>query len=186
MKKLLGCLVLVGVAGGASAASDDKWIHVRVDDTDGGKGRVDIQVPVGMVASVLPMLKGAHAKGSIHLNDASFDVAEVRAYWSALKAAKDGEYVTVRNEDSDVRIAKRGGTFHLNVDDKRGRSRVRMKLPLPLIDAVVAGGDTPDMGALAEALASAPAGELLTVDDEDSHVRIWIDGFAAPAREDAP
>jgi len=182
----LGCLVLVGFAGGLAAASDDKWIHVRVDDTDGGKGRVDIQVPVGMVASLLPMLKGAHAKGSIHLDDTSIDLAEFRGYWTALRAAKDGEYVTVRDEDSNVRIAKRGGTFQLTVDDKGGRSRVRMKLPLPLIDAVVAGGDTLDMGALAEALASAPAGELLTVDDEDSHVRIWIDGLAAPAREDAP
>lgn len=139
MKKLLGCLVVVAVAGGSAiAASDDRWIHVRVDAQDGNKGRVDIQVPIGMVQSLLPMLKLAHAHGSIH------------------------------------------------VDDKEGRSQVRMKVPLPLIDAVLAGGDTLDSGALGTALAKAPAGELLAVDDEDAHVRIWIDGAAAPAREEAP
>ena len=185
MKKLLGCLVLVGVAGGAAAAaSDDRWIHVRVDDDDGAKGRVDIQVPIGMVSSLLPALKGAHAHGSIRVDGDSVDLAEIRGYWSAVRAAKDGEYVTVRDEDSDVRVSKRGGYFLLNVDDKAGKGRVRLKVPLPLIDAVLAGGDTMDLGALAGALAEAPVGELLTVDDEDSHVRIWIDGEVAPPRED--
>ncbi len=187
MKKLLGCLVLVGVAGGSAiAASDDRWIHIRVDASNGDKGRVDIQVPIGRVQSLLPILKGAHAHGSVHVDDTSFDLAEIREYWTAVRAAKDGEYVTVRDEDSDVRIAKRGGTFLVTVDDKGGRSRVRMKLPLPLIDAVLAGGDTLDLRALGGAIAKAPEGELLTVDDDDAHIRIWIDGSAAPARGEAP
>jgi len=186
MKKLLGCLILVGVAGGAvAAASDDRWIHVRVDDADGDKGRVDIQVPIGMVQSLLPVLQGAHAHGSIHVDAKSIDLAEFREYWTAVRTAKDGEYVTVRDDDSNVRIAKRGGNFLLTVDDKGGRSRVRMKVPLPIIDAVLAGGDSMDLDALGGALAKAPVGEILAVDDEDSHVRIWIDGSAAPAREDA-
>jgi len=187
MKKLLGCLVLVGVAGGAAAAaSGDRWIHVRVDDADGDKGRVDIQVPIGMVQSLLPVLKGAHAHGSIQVDAQSMDLAEFREYWTAVRTAKDGEYVTVRDEDSNVRIAKRGGNFLLSVDDKGGKSRVRMKVPLPIIDAVLAGGDSMDLGALGGALAKAPTGEILAVDDEDSHVRIWIDEAAAPAREDTP
>jgi len=186
MKKLLGCLILVGVAGGAvAAASDDRWIHVRVDDANGDKGRVDIQVPIGMVQSLLPVLKGARAHGSIHIDAQSLDLAEFREYWTAVKNAKDGEYVTVRDEDSNVRIAKRGGNFLLTVDDNGGRSRVRMKVPLPFIDAVLAGGDSMDLDALSGALAKAPSGEILAVDDENSHVRIWIDGSAAPAREDA-
>ena len=186
MKKLLGCLALVGVVGGmALAASDDRWIHVRVDDAGGDRGRVDIQVPIGMVANLLPVLKQAHAHGSIHADGKALDLAEFREYWTALRAAKDGEYVTVRDGDSDVHLAKRGGNFLLTVDDKGGRSRVRVKVPLPLIDAVFTGGDTIDLGALGQALEKAPAGELLTVEDEDSHVRVWIDGAAAPAREDA-
>jgi hypothetical protein len=114
------------------------------------------------------------------------DLEEIRGYWSAVRSAKDGEYVTVRDADSDVRVSKRGGYFLLNVDDKGGRSRVRMKLPLPLVDAVLDGRDSINLEALGGALAKAPPGEILTVDDEDSHVRIWIDAAAAAPREDAP
>jgi hypothetical protein len=59
-----------------------------------------------------------------------------------------------------------------------------MKIPLTLLDAVLTGGDTVDVSALGTALAQAPVGELLTVDDEESHVRVWIDREAAPARKE--
>ena len=70
MKKILGCLILACIAGGAARASssNDQWIHVRVDDADGAGGRVDIQVPIGLVSSLLPALKGAHARGSIRVS----------------------------------------------------------------------------------------------------------------------
>ena len=188
MKKILGCLVLACVAGVATraSASDDRWIHVRVDDADGAKGRVDIQVPIGLVSSLLPALKGAHCRGTINVDRKRVDVAELRGYWNAVRAAKDGEYVTVRDEDSDVRISKSGGNLRVTVDDKGGGSRVRMKIPLSFVDAALAGGDTLDLDALGKAFAKAPMGELLTVDDEDSHVRIWIDGQPAASREEVP
>jgi hypothetical protein len=186
MRKILGCLVLASVAGGMAAASDERWIHVRVDDNGGAKGHVDIQVPIELVSTLLPVLKGAGSRGGIHIDGNTTDLAELRGYWGALKSAKDGDYVTVRDADSDVRVAKRGGYFTVAVDDKGGKSRVRMKIPLPLVDAVLAGGDTLDVDALGTALAQAPVGELVTVDDDDSHVRIWIDREAAPPREDRP
>lgn len=185
MKKILGALVITLCAGAATPVSAaDRWIHVRVDDADGGKGRVDIQVPVGLVQSLLPVLRGVNGGGSVRVDSKSLDVAELREYWSAVRNANDGEYVTVRDRDSNVRIAKRAGHLLLNVDDDGGKSRVRMKVPVPMIDAVLTGGDTLDMNALGIALANAPDGELLSVNDEDSRVRIWIDGAAAPARED--
>jgi hypothetical protein len=52
------------------------------------------------------------------------------------------------------------------------------------VDAVFSGNDEIDLGALGAALAKVPVGEILTVDDDDSHVRIWIDATAAAARED--
>jgi len=187
MRNLLGALVLASVAVSASAAaSDDRWIHVRVDDAGGEHGRVDIQVPVGLVSTLLPALKGKHGHGAIELNGKDLDMAEIRGYWSAVRSAKDGEYVTVRDNDSDVRISKSGGFLRVTVDDRDGGSRVRMKLPVPFVDAVLAGGNTIDADAVGAALAKVPVGEILTVDDDDSHVRVWIDGEAAPARADRP
>jgi len=187
MRKLLGALVLASVTGSASAAaSDDRWIHLRVDDAGGENGRVDIQVPVGLVSTLLPALKGKHGHGAIHVDGNEVDMAEIRGYWNAVRSAKDGQYVTVRDDDSDVRISKSGGFLRVTVDDRDGGSRVRMKMPISLVDAVLAGGDTLDVDAVGAALAKIPTGEILTVDDEDSHVRVWIDGEAAPAREDRP
>jgi hypothetical protein len=186
MKKILGYLVLACATGCAAqaSASDDRWIHVRVDDAEGAGGHVDIQVPIGMVSSLLPVLKGAHGRGSIHVDHQRVDVAELRGYWNAVRAAKDGEYVTVRDDDSDVRISKSGGYLRVTVDGKRDGGRVRMKIPVSLVDAALVGGDSIDLEAIGKALANVPAGELLTVDDDDSHVRIWIDAQPAPARED--
>ena len=185
MIKTLGCLIVAGCLGaGTAAAGDDRWLHVRVDETDRSGAKVDIQVPVAMVSGLLPILKGKHAHGNITINEGQIEMDELRGYWNAVRAAKDGEYVTVRDADSDVRISKSGGFVRLTVDEKDGGGRVRMKLPVPLIDAVFAGKDDIDFDAIAAALAKLPAGEILTVDDDDSHVRIWIDAEAAAPRED--
>jgi hypothetical protein len=187
MNKHLGCLFVACMLGaGTVAASDERWIHVRVDETQGSKGRVDIQVPIGMISSLLPVLKGKHAHGNIKVDCKDVNLAEMRQYWNAVRTAKDGKYVTVRDEDSDVHISKSGGFFRLTVDDKDGGSRVRMKVPLPLVDAVFAGKNEIDLEALGTALAKVPVGEILTVDDDDSHVRVWIDAEAAAARKDRP
>jgi len=186
MRTILGCLLIASLAGSGARAADDRWIHVRVDDVDGGKGKVDIQVPIGMVTTLLPILKGRHGHGSIEIDGGDVDLAELRRYWAAVRTAKDGEYVTVRDADSTVKIAKTGGYFRLTVDETEGGSRVRMKIPVPLIDALLSGGDDVDIDAVGTALAKVPSGEILTVDDDDSHVRIWIDDEPAPARQDRP
>jgi hypothetical protein len=188
MRNVLGALLIAGVAGSGAwaGATEDRWIHIRVDDNDDGHGRVDIQVPITMVSGLLPMLKDRTSAGAIHIDGKDVDLDELRAYWAAVRGAKDGEYVTVRDEEAHVRIAKSSGNLLLKVDESDGGSRVRMKIPLTLVDALLAGGDAVDLSALGKALEKAPSGELLTVDDADSHVRIWIDAAPAAAREDAP
>lgn len=188
MRTTMGALAIAGLLGsGAWAASaGDRWIHIRVDDTDDGDARVDIQVPIAMVSGLMPMLKDHTTHGTIHVDGDDIDIEELRGYWTALKGAKDGEYVTVRDRDAHVRVAKSQGQLLLDVDDKDEGSRVRVRIPVPLVDAALAGGKTIDLNALGKALEQAPSGDLITVDDAGSHVRIWIDEAPSPAREDAP
>jgi hypothetical protein len=188
MNKILGCWVIAvaALAPASVAAASDRWIHVRVDDAGDERARVDIQVPVGLVSTLLPALNGRHGGGTIRVDGSHADLAELRSCWNAVRAAKDGDYVTVRDHDSNVRVSKSNGFLLMSVDDRGGRGRVRLKMPLPLVDAVLASGDTVDLEAVGSALEKTAVGDLLTVDDEDSHVRVWIDTAAAPAREDRP
>ena len=170
----------------AFAASDGRWIHVRVDEDGDHGAKVDVQVPLSMVSSLMPTLR---AKMDVdgHLDFGSSDVSldELRAYWKAVKESKDGNYVTVKDGSDTVRIAKRGGVVH--VDVKGSGERVTMRLPVPIVDAFLGTKDTLDVGALVEALHDVPNGELIAVDDDDSKVRIWIDDRPSPVRdEDTP
>jgi hypothetical protein len=51
---------------------------------------------------------------------------EIRGYWTAVRDAKDGEYITVRDADSKVRIAKKSGNLLLHVDESPRGEKVRM------------------------------------------------------------
>jgi hypothetical protein len=160
---------------------------VRVDEDGEDGARVDIQVPLTMVSSLLPTLKKKIEihEGRIDLGDGEMTLDEMRGYWAAVKSAKDGNYVTVRDGSDTVRISKRGGVVHVDVSGNRGSERVKLRLPAALVDAVLGADDTLDVGELVRALGSVPNGEIIAVDDDESRVRIWIDDTPEPAREDA-
>ena len=181
-------LTAVLLPAAPAGAESSRWIHVRVDE-DGERGaRVDVQVPLSMVSALLPSLKSkieVH-DGRLDFGDDEMSLAELRGYWTAVKAAKDGNYVTIRDGEDTVRIAKRGGIVHVDVSENRGSERVKVRLPVPLVDAFLAGDDTIEVDQLVKALSNVPNGEIVAVDDDESRVRIWIDDKPEPSREDAP
>jgi hypothetical protein len=192
MKTVAACaasILALTLALPLSAAADStRWIHVRVHDEGEDGARVDIQVPLAMVSSLLPSIKKKIEihEGRIDLGNDEMTLDEMRGYWAAVKASRDGNYVTVRDGSDTVRIAKRGGVVHVDVSADRGSERVKLRLPAPLVDAVLGKDDTLDVGELVKALSGVPNGEIIAVDDDDSRVRIWIDDKPQPADEDTP
>jgi hypothetical protein len=184
--KLPAALATIALAAApALAAADGRWIHLRVDEDGAHGAKVDIQVPLSMVSSLMPTLKAKmDVHGKLDLGSQDVSVDELRSYWKAVKESKDGNYVTVRDGSETVRIAKRGGVVHVDVEDTDQGERVKMRLPVPLVDAVLGTHDTLDVAALVTALRDVPSGELIAVDDDESKVRIWIDDRPAPSRED--
>lgn len=171
----------------ALGADSGRWIHVRVDE-DGDRGsRVDVQVPLGMISAVLPTLKAKiDLQGHVDVGDGDLSLPEMRAYWAAVKDAKDGNYVTVRDGSDEVRVAKRNGMVHVDVSENGGTGKVKLRVPVPLVEAVLGDGDTLDLDAVVRALGTVPSGELISVDDDDGRVRIWIDDRPEPSRDDTP
>jgi hypothetical protein len=183
-----GC-VAVQPAAFAGQGSNDKgeqrWLHVRVVNTDAKGEVVRVNVPLDLAEAVLPTINKDHLhNGKVTVDQAHLNDVDVRALMNAVRSAKDGEYVTVQSADNDVRVAKQGGHLIVHVNDKtkhdgkdKGKgSQVEIKIPMHVIDALLsAGKDELDVVAALHALASGGDTELVSVKDDDSTVRIWLD-----------
>jgi hypothetical protein len=183
-----GC-VAVQPAAFAGQGSNDKgeqrWLHVRVVNTDAKGETVRVNVPLDLAEAVLPTINKDHLhNGKVTVDQAHLNDVDVRALMNAVRSAKDGEYVTVQSADNDVRVAKQGGHLIVHVNDKtkhsekdKGKgSQVEIKIPMHVIDALLsAGKDELDVVAALHALATGGDTELVSVKDDDSTVRIWLD-----------
>lgn len=181
----LALLVAGAVAGAASAATAQRWIHVHVDEENGAGARVTLNLPIGLVEAALPMVNSENFRGGkgarIRVNGEDFDCRHLRSLWAALREAQDAPYAIVEEHDQTVRVEKSGGFMLIGVTPKtKHGDRVSMRVPLPVVDALLSGSDDEiDLGAALRALAdSGASGELVAVDDDKTTVRIWIDDRA--------
>src|ERR1700759_1379339 len=147
-----GC-VAVQPAAFAGQGSNDKgeqrWLHVRVVNTDAKGETVRVNVPLDLAEAVLPTINKDHLhNGKVTVDQAHLNDVDVRALMNAVRSAKDGEYVTVQSADNDVRVAKQGGHLLVHVNDKtkhsekdKGKgSQVEIKIPMHVIDALLSAG----------------------------------------------
>ena len=162
-----------------SASSHDRWLHVRVTNPHSSEESVRVNVPLELAEKVLPTInKDRLHKGRVRVDDIDCHGVDLRALVDAVRTSKDGEFVTVQNRDSDVRVAKRDGTLFVHVFDKNRpkHSEVEVKVPMRVVDALFsADKDELDLVAALHALAAQGDTDLVSVKDEENTVRVWID-----------
>ena len=97
--------------------------------------------------------------------------------WSDLKATKEDAIVKATSGEQTVELRAKKGQVDLEVKDKRtGARTVFVHVPADAMDALLAGKNGElDLGAALASLQASYAGDLVTVDDAESHVRIWVD-----------
>jgi len=185
---LVAVVIAAGAATGASArgvASDSStaWLHVRVEEP-GKKTRVRVNLPLTVVEAALKAAPETFAaEGRIHFggrNGRNLTIAELRDAWTQLKTAGDSELVTVEEEDGDhVTVARRGDMVEVRVHDRGDGDQVRVDVPTAVVDALLSapGEELNVRAALAELRKM--KGEIVSVKDKDSTVRVWIDEDAA-------
>jgi hypothetical protein len=166
----------------AASAKTERWLHVRVINSDNKGETVRVNVPLDLAESVLPTINKEHLhNGKVTIDQAHMNDVDLHALMNAVRSAKDGEYVTVQGSDQDVRVAKQGGHLLVHVKDKsRGehsrRSEVEVKIPMHVIDALFsAGKDELDVVAALHALSLQGDTELVSVKADDSTIRVWLD-----------
>jgi hypothetical protein len=174
-------LASASAAFGQSGSAKDRWLHVRVVNSDNKGETVRVNIPLELAENVLPTINKNHLhNGKVTIDQAHLNDVDVHALLNAIRTAKDGEYVTVQGTDQDVRVAKEGGRLLVHVKDNKGsksnKSNVDIKIPMHVIDALFsAGKDELDVVAGLHALASMGDTELVSVKSDDSTVRVWMD-----------
>lgn len=179
-KAMLICLTLCLTGITATAFAGDPWLHVRVVESGRHGEHVRVQVPLKMIKALLPLVEtDEFHDGHIYLGRDHLEGADVRAILETLHEVEDGDFVRVDGRDESVRVAKRGGFLHVRVEEMDAwgdeEEVVRIKMPLAVVEAMlVADSDELDMIAAIEALERFGDMDLVTVDDGDSRVRVWI------------
>ena len=184
----IGLLALAGAAAGTVAAqtAPTAWLHVRVEEAR-DSSKVSVNLPLSVVEAVLKASPDIIEKhGKIHLGrDHGLKLADLRRIWKELAAVGDAELVSVESEDENVKVQRKGDVVLVLVDKKpwsdkegkkrRGGEQVRVEVPVSLVDAFLSGeGDYGNVEAAILELRKR-RGDIVKVQDDDSHVRVWID-----------
>ena len=168
-------------AGGQAGANagHDRWLHVRVTNPNSNEESVRVNVPLELAEKVLPTINQNRLhRGKVSFNEMDCHGVDLRALLDAVRSSVDGEFVTVQNKDSDVRVAKQNGYLLVHVFDKNRpkKSQVDVKVPMKVVEALLSGNkDELDLVAGLHALSSQGDTELVLVKDEENTVRIWLD-----------
>lgn len=160
-------------------SAGERWLHVRVTNPDSKDETVRVNVPLEMAEKVLPTINRDKLQhGKVKIDQIDSQGVDLRALVEAVRSSRDGEFVTVQNRDSDVRVAKQNGYLFVHVYDKSHskKSQVEVKVPMKVVDALFsAGKDELDLVAGLHALSSQGDTELVTVKDHENTVRVWLD-----------
>ncbi|MBN2431090.1 MAG: hypothetical protein JXQ27_06420 [Acidobacteria bacterium] len=185
MKKsalLMGIILLL--SGGMVLSASEKWINIHVEEADDDT-KVDVRVPVALLAVALDCLHTEQIKdGKLKLDMHQLDVdVDFKRIWDELRKYDNTEFVRVESSKENVYVARQGDLMVVRVLEKRNDDAVEeasmtalIKIPVRLVDAVLSSQNHElDLKALIAELDNLPSGDLVEVQDRETHVRIWIE-----------
>jgi hypothetical protein len=177
-RKLFGVPILILAGAAVLSAAEDRWIHVKVEETSPQAEIVRINLPLSLAEKLLPAIHTNELhEGRVKVKEAKFNEVDIRAILDALRTAQDNEFVTVESDHENVRVAKAGGRLLIKVHENKNKSgTVDVSVPFSVVDALLSG-EKDELNVLAAVRALSQAGdvELVTVNDKSSKVRIWVD-----------
>lgn len=171
---LLGFLVLA--AGSFGFAQSNQWIHIHVEDAEKSE-KVKINVPVSLLESMVPVIEQRGVrKGRIHIHDeGDLSVQELRNIWAEIRKQGDVEFISIENKDANIRVLKQG-KYLLVQPEEDSRKKVDIRIPLEVVDAMLSGeGEDLNLMAALRALKDSGIREIISIQDEEKYVRIWVD-----------
>jgi hypothetical protein len=181
MKNVMAAIVAMLLSTAAvTAASAQRWIHVRVEGANGGSGNVSFNVPIEMASAVLPAIPGDQQHHGKFNLQASVNGMDLRAMLDAVRNSPDNTFVTYERNDKQVSVGKSGHNLLIGIvqqptPENHGGETVAIKVPISVVRAMLAGhSDQLDVDAGIRALTR--EGDVdVTVNREKATVRVWTD-----------
>ena len=189
---LLGAIALIGTSFLAArttpAAPADRFLHVQVSDSGRNGENVNVNLPLGVAEKVLPTIN----KGPLHngrvtvptdaLNDALQGI-DVPTILDAVRTSPDNQIVSVKQGTQNIDVSKSHGNIIVHIKDSKLRGEnVDVTVPLSVVNALFNGtqkGEL-DVAAALQELDKVGNDFLVTVEDANEHVRVWIDSQSQP------
>ena len=162
------------------AAAQDLWIHVKVHEEGGDNARVTVNLPVSFLEGVLPMLEesGHMDDARIEIEDSDLTADDLRRVLASLRDSPDATFAEVQTDTETVVFYKQGDYLRVETEESLEGTEVRARFPIAVLDALLSGPDDRlDFQAAIQALAAHGPGDLVTVRDGGTSVRVWIDEY---------
>ncbi|MGA7626836.1 MAG: hypothetical protein WCA91_24980 [Candidatus Acidiferrales bacterium] len=170
--------ILAGAASTALAAPDERYLHIKVEDSSKGES-VHVNLPLSMAEKILPTVdSGSLHNGHVTIGKTDLKDLDVRAILDAIRTTQDNEFVTVKEKDQDVRVAKSKGNLVVHVRDSGpDGQKIDVSVPMKVVDALLSTAKQNELDIAAAVRALSDAGDelLVTVQGASEHVRIWVD-----------
>lgn len=171
--------VALSCAFATALAAQTPWIHVEVEELGDEENHVKVNLPLAVVQIAAEAAPGkVLSNGRLDLGhlDEDIEIEDIRRMWQALADTGDGDIVSIENRNQTVRIRREGEQVIIDVTEVENSSEILIRVPVAVVDALLSGdGDELDVRAALEELRDSQPGEIVTVDDEETRVRIWID-----------
>lgn len=177
-------ILMVALAGAVVAQETEKWIHIRVEENAGGEDAetVTVNLPLSMVSAAAALVPEevsheATEEMEIALDDLKLSWSDLVKFWQEVKAAPEATFVTVQTKDENIVVKKKGEYLLIKTTEATEHgANVNVKFPLAVVDALFSGEEGKlNWEAAIQALAQEEHGNLVTVQEGDESVRIWID-----------
>ena len=154
----------------------DPWLHVEVKESKDDPEIVKVNLPFSMVDVALKIAQDKKLNaGKFRLNSTELSVPDLKKMWIEFKKAGNADFVTVEKKAESVKISRDGNFLLIKVSEKN-QQKVDLRVPVDVVDALLAApGDELDIKAALVAMQQKGIGEILSVTDKDTKVRIWVD-----------
>jgi ribonuclease HI len=161
----------------AFAATTTRYIHVRVS-SPGTHELVRVNLPLTLAERVIPVINhGQLRDGKVRIGHLDDNNVNVRAILEALKAAPEGEFVSVQDVGNDVRVAKEHGMMVVHAVNKGSKQNVDVTIPWDVAQALISETSQNQLNVEAAVRALENVGDmnLVSVTGQDQTVRVWVD-----------